>query len=373
VTVAARPKQPVAHYSGEDAFTIDRAVAALAVTLGDETAPLELWRVAADDASGDSAASTARAGAAEKRTDRLLDEIEQRVGTQPMFGGGTLVVVRQPGSLLRAARTRDRLLRLVAQVPPGNGLAFVDVTDGSARRGKAADVLRDAVAAQGGDVRAFPALSGDRMEGWLATRARDLGVRLAPGAARLLAERIGAFVREGDVDRRRQTEVANSELDKLALLRPDGTVTREDVAELVPEVIPGSMWAFLDAVAARRSRPAADLAQRLLTEGSPMPVVVSQLHRRVRELIVVREHLSTGTSPAQLVRVLKIQPFRAQKLSEQAAAWTIAELEHALEGILELDLASKGMAVDGTTASMSDERSALLLSVWLSEHLVGAR
>ena len=88
------------------------------------------------------------------------------------------------------------------------------------------------------------------MEGWIANRAKQLDATLGPGAAHLLAERVGAYVREGDVDRRRQTELANAELEKLALYRPDAPITTADVEQLVGEAVPGSTWAFLDAVGA---------------------------------------------------------------------------------------------------------------------------
>jgi DNA polymerase III delta subunit len=203
------------------------------------------------------------------------------------------------------------------------------------------------------------------MERWIVERASDLDVTLGQGAARLLAERVGAFVREGDVDRRRQTELANGEIEKLALLRPGGVATREDVAESVPEVIPGSAWAFLDAVALRHAADASKIAERLLDEGTPMPVLLAQLHRRLRELIVVRDHQVAGTRPQDLVRELKMQPFRAQKLAGRPPPGA-AELDHALEGLLELDLASKGISLDGAPRSMSDGRSALGLQAWLA-------
>jgi DNA polymerase III delta subunit len=207
------------------------------------------------------------------------------------------------------------------------------------------------------------------MERWIVARAAELGVRIEPPAVHLLAERVGAHVREGDVDRRRHTELANSELEKLALYRPDGLVSATDVAELVSEAVPGSTWAFLDAVGTRRAREAADLNVRLEAHGSPLPVIVSQLHRRLRDLVVIREALDAGRRPHELPRLLKLQPFRAEKLAQQAAAWTIDELEAALEGLLLLDLESKGIALDGSTLSMSDDRSALALEVWLVERV----
>jgi DNA polymerase III delta subunit len=275
-------------------------------------------------------------------------------------------MIRQPMSLVREKANRERLLALVGNVPPGNALAIAELVDGGSRQARSADALRDAVSDAGGAVREYPALTRERMERWIGERAGELDVTLGPGAARLLAERVGAFVRERDVDRGRQTELANGELEKLALLRPGATATREDVADSVAEAIPGSTWAFLDAVALRHAADASRIAERLLEDGTPMPVILAQLHRRLRELVVVRDHIADGTRPSDLVRELKMQPFRAQKLAEQAGAWAPGELDDALEGLLELDLASKGISLDGTPRSISDARSRLWLQVWLA-------
>ena len=188
-------------------------------------------------------------------------------------------------------------------------------------------MLRDAVTARQGKVEEFPAPSRERMEGWITNRAKQLEATLGPGAARLLAERVGAYVREGDVDRRRQTELANAELEKLALYRPESPITTEDVEQLVGEAVPGPTWAFLDAVGGRRPAEASALISGLLAEATPMPVLISQIHRRLRELIVIREHVDAGSKPADIVRELKLQPFRAQKLTEQARTWQSSELD----------------------------------------------
>ena len=351
------PTANVAFLWGEDAYGIERAIARLAAALGGRDGPLQLWSVDGDDEASSNGPS---------RAARILDRIAERVATAPLFGGGTLVVVRQPGPLLREKASRARLLRITTDVPAGNGLAFTELLDGASRRLRTTDVLIEAVVAAGGLVREFGAPTRERMERFAEERAGELGFRLGPGAARLLAERVGAFVREGDVDRRRQSELANAELEKLALYRPGGSVERDDVAGLVAEAVPGSTWAFLDAVALRRAGDAARLAERLLTDGAPLPVLVAQLHRRLRELLVVGEHLATGTRPAELVRVMKLQPFRATKLSQQAGAWSAGELAKAIEGLLELDLASKGIAAGGGSRPMSDDRAALELQAWIA-------
>jgi DNA polymerase-3 subunit delta len=360
---------PLAYFWGDDTFAIERAVDALAAALGGADGPLERWVVNGED---DPAAGESPDAVAPMRRSTILDELELRAATSPLFGGGTLIVLRQPAALLRSRTSAERLLSIASRVAPGNALAFSEVRADSRRQPSSSDALRRAIAAAGGTVTEFRAPGRESMERWIAQRAGELGVRLGPGAARLLAERVGAYVREGDVDRRNQSVLANAELEKLALYRPAAPVTREDVDVLVAEAIPGSVWAFLDAIAARRSRDAAALAERLLAAGTPLPIILSQLHRRLRELIDVRERLSQGTRPNELPRVLGMQPFRAQKLAEQAAGWRMAELEEALDGLLELDLETKGIATDGRAVSVSDERAALGLDVWIAERVLRA-
>jgi DNA polymerase III delta subunit len=353
---------PLAYLWGEDAWSIEQAANRWAAALPSLTGErAQVWRANVDDDS-DSAGD----GPARRRV-RVLDEIEQRLATAPMFGGGTAVVVRQPAALLREGTARERTLRLLTLVAPGNGVCFLELVAAGAKAPAAAGALRDAVEAAGGVAEHFPPLSRERMEAWLDGRARELGTRLGPGAARLLAERVGAYVREGDVDRRRQSELANAELEKLALYRPDGTISRDDVAEMVTDALPGSTWAFLDAIGYRRAPEAVGLAERLLNEGAPMPLLIAQLHRRLRELIVIASHLAAGTRPAELVRILKLQPYRAQKLTEQARTWTQEGLDDALRGLLELDLLSKGIAEDGGPRSVAEERSQLALLAWIGE------
>jgi DNA polymerase III delta subunit len=356
---------PIAYLWGEDAFGIRRAADDYAARLAADGEPLDVWRTSADDDTADpEAASTSAA----RRRARTLEAIEQHLATAPLFGAGTLVELRQPAGLLAEASARDRLVAMVATIPPGNALCITDLVPAGARGPAAQGVLRDAVADAGGLVAELQVPPAGRLESWLIDRAAELGSSLDPAAARLLAERIGGHIREGDVDRRRRTELADAELQKLALYRPSGTISRADVEALVSESVPGSTWAFLDAVGRRDTALAATTIDRLLAASTPVPVLATQLHRRLRDLILVREHLDAGSTPPQIVRELKLQPFRAQKLAEQARRWRLDELESALAGLLELDLASKGIALDGSTRQMSPGRDGLLLQAWLAEH-----
>ena len=357
------PPPRLAYLWGEDAFGIGQALRDYASDLASAGDVMTTWHTDADEEAGDGADG---AGASARRRARTLDEVEEHLATAPLFGGGTLVVVRQPGSLATESTARERLLRLIRDVPPGNALCFTDLVASGAKGPSAKGVVRDAVAGEGGLVRELAVPPAGRLEGWLVEQARTLGATLQPDAARLLAQRVGGHVREADVDRRRRTELAHAELEKLALYRVEGPIAAADVEALVPETIPGSMWAFLDALGARSVASASRLAERILADGTPMPLLIAQVHRRLRDLVLVREHLDAGSRSADIVRAMRLQPFRAQKLTEQARTWTADELFDALDGLLELDLRSKGIATDGGVRQLSDAIDGLSLQAWLA-------
>jgi len=336
------PTAPLAYYWGDDSYGINRAPDALAVRLAGDGPPLDRLRLAG--------AATSAA------------EIAEKVATATMFAGGTLVVVSEPAPLVATKPLAAALEEALEAVAPGNGLAFLDSVDGTDyRRPASLEKLRNTVAAAGGEIREFRAPTQDGMARWIADRAREREIRISPAAAAELARRVGANVRERDVDRRRQGELAVAELEKLALYRLDGQIVPEDVKALVADVVPGSTWAFLDAIGLRRTAEAAELAERL--DEVPAPLLVTQLHRRIKQLIEVADLLDAGTPARELVRLLKLNPYVAEKLAAQARAWTLAELDAALEGLLELDAELKGHNGGG------ELRRRAAVSLWIAERV----
>ncbi len=289
-------------------------------------------------------------------------EIAERIATATLFGGGTLVIVEDPGPLVRSKADREALLGALATLAPGNALAFVEPVDGTGRRPKSLEDLASAVAASGGEVRQVVAPREGGMARWIEDRAAERGLRLERGAAEALARRVGAFVREGDVDRRRQGRLAVAELEKLAIYRIDAPIRPEDVEALVADAIPGSTWAFLDAVGARRPREAADHLDRLLASTAEQ-VLVAVLHRRIRELLLVHDHRSRGDTLQATARILRMKEYPARKLWEQGQAWRADELVAALEGLLELDAAVKG------EGGADVRRRRLAFALWIADHV----
>ena len=238
---------PLAFFWGDDelsaARAIDRFEADLAAASG---APMERWIVLGNRniAGGQ------------------IADMHERVATPVMFGGGTLAVVQNAGALVVKNEDRDAFLETMSLVAPGNALLILDASPSGAKA-PTPKRLADAVIAAGGVVRQFKSPKGGALAGWIEAEARERSLTLAPGTAKLLAERVGGFVQEGDAERRHQTRIASMELDKLATYRGAETITPDDVRALVAEAVPSSVWAFTDAVGKRRVEPALDMLDRL--------------------------------------------------------------------------------------------------------------
>lgn len=330
---------PLGYYWGDDAYGVSHGPDALAVRLADGGPPLERVRLAGS--------STSHA------------EIAERVATATLFGGGALVVVAEPGPLVATKPLQARMAETLAAVAFGNGLAFLDTVDATSRRPASLEALRKAVSEAGGEVREFVAPTRDQMARWIEERARERDIRISGPAAALLAERVGANVRERDIDRRRQGELAVAELEKLALYRLDGQITPDDVKALVTDAVPGSTWAFLDAVGLRRTGEALALAQRL--ESVPGPLLITHLHRRIKDLIDIGDMLASGAPAATIVRTLKLNPYRAERLAEQARTWALPELDAALADLLVLDQELKDRG--------GDAHRRVSVALWIAEHV----
>lgn len=339
---------PLAFLWGDDDLSTSRALdrfeAALAAEHG---APMERWLL-----RGNRNGATA-----------LITDLQMRVGTPVMFGGGTLAIVMNAGSLVVKGEDRDAFLAAIELVAPGNALVILDASQSGAKV-PAPKRLADAVSAAGGTVRQFASPKGGALSGWIESEARDRGLQLLPGTAKVLAERIGGFVQEGDAERRLQTRIASMELDKLALYRGDAPIGPDDVRALTAEAVPGSVWAFTDAVGERRVEQALEWLDRLL-ETTPEPVLLAVLHRRIRELLEIGDRLAEGERLSAAAKAMGIaSEFRARTLSGQAKGWSAQELVDALDGLVELDVMVKG--VPG--AERGDAQRRLAFSLWVIDH-----
>ena len=342
---------PLLYIWGDDELLAERLVTRFAARLGEELgSPLERWDLRADP---NSAATDAA-------------QLHERLATPSMFGGGTLAVVANPGALVKRNDTRDRVVETIGLMAPGHALAVVEAARSNAK-GPGIRRLADPIKAGGGTIASAMAPRPTALAAWITDEARDRGLALAGGAARELADRLGARVTEGDVDRRYLSRTASGELDKLELRHAidEGPVTPQDVRALVAETTPASVWALSDAVGERKADVATATLDRLL-DSTPEPVILAVLHRRIVELLEIGDRLSGGLNLPEAARAMGINSeFRARTLASQARAWNIRDLTAALEGLVTLDAMVKNVA--GYEADTAQRRLAFLL--WIRDRV----
>jgi DNA polymerase III delta subunit len=340
---------PLLYVWGDDELAAERLVRRFATALAAELgSPLERWDLRADLATASSDAA----------------QLYERLATPAMFGGGTLAVVANPGALARRNDTRDRVIESIGLLAAGNAMAIVEAAKSNAK-GPGLKRFAESVTAAGGSVRAAQAPRPTGLGAWIESEARDRHLVLAGGAARELADRLGARVTEGDVDRRYLSRTASAELDKLALRHAldEGPVTPEDVRALVAETTPSSLWAITDAVGDRRAAAAAAAIDRAL-DTTPEPVLLAILHRRIVELLELGDRIAGGASLPAAARAMGItSEFRAKTLAGQARKWTTEQLTQALAGLVELDAMVKGVPGSET----DDAQRRLAFQLWVRD------
>ena len=162
--------------------------------------------------------STAGTVRAEQATaGQVAAQLRERATTGAMFGGGTLAIVVGPGRAGAAQRHAqfghrdDRLAGARATPSSSSNRRSRTPRARAPPPGRRRDGGRRPIRRGDGAAARPPSAP------WIEGEARDRGLRLAPGAARELADRLGSRVTDGDVERRHVTRIASGELDKLAL------------------------------------------------------------------------------------------------------------------------------------------------------------
>lgn len=331
---------------GDDGFAIGQAVADLAASLGDPDRTDLTPERSPDEA--------------------ILERAQVEAASIGLFGAH-LVVLHQPlRAAGRSSAAADRLLALVSELPDGSALALAEARP-SRDVAKSPPLLRrleEAVRQRGGRVATFPAPRRGELVGWTQRHAERLGIRVEPRAAAMLAERVGGSAWETDIERGEQTRVIDSELRKLATYAGERPIAAGDVEALTADTRPASVFAITNAIDRREPAAAAAALRRALDEGQPVLRILASLHGRVSDMIVARDLVARGATPAELSRAVgRGNPRVAERLVEAARRYRPAELEAMLLGLFEADLAIKANDLEPEAA----------VSAWLGEHLLARR
>jgi DNA polymerase-3 subunit delta len=232
----------------------------------------------------------------------------------------------------------------LASIPPETTVAFFAREDG---RAKAPARLAAAVKKAGGDVSAEVGLKPWELPKWVAARARELGLNLAPGAAKALIQHVGE----------RQQRLLR-ELEKLALELGEGAqVDVAEVEELTASSSERKVWALSDALVACDAAAATSFYLELRTQGERLPSLLYSMSDRLRTAHKIADQIEAGRPIAEIKRGLPRMPTKAaDRLIGDARRAGAASLRRAIEEIADLELASRG----GSRGGAGEDTAALL-------------
>jgi len=169
------------------------------------------------------------------------------------------------------------------------------------------------------------------LPGWLQARARTRQIAIEGNAVTLLCDFAGANLRQLD-----------NELEKLALYADGRPITVQDVRTMVADVSEELIWSLTDALGQRQGANAMR-ALRELRRGDQNPIyLVTMIARQYRMLIEIKSVLGAGqNNPDAIAKQLGYGAYPVKKAMQLVPQYTYAELEDALDRLLEVDMAMK--------------------------------
>lgn len=151
-------------------------------------------------------------------------------------------------------------------------------------RGGASSKWVKAIEAVGAHVQVWP-VDVRELPGWVAARMRALGLKPDRDAVRLLVDRV-----EGNL------LAAKQEIEKLRLLRGEGSVSAADVADAVSDSSRFDVYRLADAAVEGKAARAIRMLGKLRAEGVEPVMVVWALTRELRALARVAESVQSGAN-----------------------------------------------------------------------------
>jgi DNA polymerase-3 subunit delta len=238
-----------------------------------------------------------------------------------LFGEGPFVLVRNLDAWNAAQKAR--ILDYLQDPSPEADLVMLGEKLGA--REKLLAAIKKT-----GEVHDFKQPTGKALARWAAGYAKKQDLAMPEDVAEELVARCSD-------DKVR----VSREVEKLALYA-DGTATLEDVDALCPPDLQSNIFQFVDALGAGDRGKALELLEALIGTGEPALRIVYMVRRQFRLLARARSLLEEDASRHEIASTLKVPPFVARKLEEQARKMSEGDLERALALALDLEGGLKG-------------------------------
>jgi DNA polymerase-3 subunit delta len=254
--------------------------------------------------------------------------LTQAAGGLSLFAEKRIVELRLPGG--KPGKPGGEALRAFAEAPPPDLLTLISLPrlDRETRAAKWAAALQHAAVW----------IEIDRVEraalpDWIASRLARNRQRAPREALEFIADRV-----EGNL------LAAHQEIEKLALLHPEGALTLEQVADSVLDVARYDVFALAPALLAGDGARSARLLEGLRAEGEPLPLVLWVVAEELRTLLRAHEAAAAGKPLAAIARELRIWGPREKLLPQALRRLSAATVARMLARCADIDRLVKGLA-----------------------------
>ncbi len=246
------------------------------------------------------------------------ETLAARLGTPPMMAEWRVIEIRETEGLAGSSRMRDLLLDAVRTPPPGLALILVCTVPARSSARFYRDLAKLARSVE------FRAVGQDDLPGWLMEWASERhGRTLELEAARAMAAGVG-----------NDLAILAQELAKLDAVAAEGeSITIGHVEAAGTRVPRQDRWGWFDLVGKRRFPEALDGLHTLVHNGeSGVGLTIGLATHMLRLGVAVHggQRALESALPAR-------QRWLARSSAAQARGWTPAEVEEAVEGLLEVD------------------------------------
>ena len=274
-----------------------------------------------------------------------LDRLRSELMTPPFLSRCKLIVVRGSGFFAAAEKKtsdsaetesegaapdaksakgrQQELLQLIEQMPDSACMVFVEEKVDRRQKALIQAIEKKGVLAEIGQEQ--PAL----LRQWVEVESRQRGFAIEALAAESLVDRCDNSM-----------QVLWQEMNKIFLYLSYSGLKHIDRALVEQMSLPdlrGNIFDMTDAISRGQTSRALELLDLLLGQKEPVQLISFMLARHFRQLICAKD---LGRSDA-LVRELKVMPFVANRLLQQAKLMTIERMEQIYGLCFETDLAVK--------------------------------
>jgi DNA polymerase-3 subunit delta len=177
------------------------------------------------------------------------------------------------------------------------------------------------------------AVERSRLPAWIRQRLSLQKQSASPDTLQFIAEKV-----EGNL------LAAYQEIQKLALLYPEGALSFDQVRHAILDVARFDVFKLSDAMMAGDMVRYTRILEGLQGEGVALPLIVGTLSTSIRSLMAVRRGMDSGQSPHQMTRQPGAWGNQQKAMENAAARLSFRQLMEALLHMAKIDRISKGAA-----------------------------